>query len=195
VNISADSDGTFLCSSSVSSSARLSSKTGRKDIRQAGRWTRPGGPLLPFRTVSGHRLRTAACRPSSSRSSRRGWGLLGGQRAPSWGVLALRQHLPCWCPLCMKPGGCDKVVRAVVNARPGASAGPVSADARMGVDVCGTCIRGRRRAGQDLGRGGSRGGGGSIDVQTHNKTGDAIDAMSMMSCTPVLSNCNCSPRS
>jgi hypothetical protein len=170
VNISADSDGTFLCSSSVSSSARLSSKTGRKDIRQAGRWTRPGGPLLPFRTVSGHRLRTAACRPSSSRSSRRG----------CTGV---------------RPSGCDKVVGTVVSARPGASAGPVSADARMGVDVCGTCIRGRRRAGQDLGRGGSRGGGGSIDVQTHNKTGDAIDAMSMMSCTPVLSNCNCSPRS
>jgi hypothetical protein len=42
---------------------------------------------------------------------------------------------------------------------------------------------------------GSKGGGWSIDVQRHNKTGDAIDAMSMMSCTPVLSNCNCSPRS
>jgi hypothetical protein len=83
VDISADGDRTFLSGSSVSSSAWLSGDIGRKDIRQAGHWTRPGEPLLPFRTVSGHRLLTAACRPSSSQSSRRGTRLRAGQRAPS----------------------------------------------------------------------------------------------------------------
>lgn len=83
VDVSADGDRTFLYSSSVSSSAWLSGDTRRKNIRQAGRWTRPGGPLLPFRTVFGHRLLTAACRPSSSQSSRRGTRLRAGQRAPS----------------------------------------------------------------------------------------------------------------
>jgi hypothetical protein len=83
VDISADGDGAFLCSSSVSSIAWPSSGRGVMDIRQAGHWTRPGGPLLPFRTVAGHRPRTAACRPSSSRSSHRAWGLRADQRAPS----------------------------------------------------------------------------------------------------------------
>lgn len=61
----------------------------------------------------------------------------------------------------MRPSGCDRVVRAVVSARPRASADPVSADASLGVDVCETCDRGRREADRDVGR---RGENWSIEV-------------------------------
>jgi len=160
VNVSADGDGAFLCSSSVSFDGGLSSGRRAMDIRQAGRWIRLEEPLLPSHTVSGHRPRTAACRPSSSQSSHRGWGSRAGRWVPpTWEYRALRQHLPCWCPLCRWIGdGWSRQWRGTFRqCKAGRECGPDERRCESeGVDVCVTCAWGRQRADQGLGQGAER---------------------------------------